>query len=111
MSKTGQLKKNLEVQTYNYKDLRKEAVNTALKDINSTARVGLRKHLSKGIDAFVETLIDHIANGDEVRIKRLGTFYSTKVNRTKKFVSPLNGVDYGITKSCRIGFRASKSLK
>ena len=97
--------------SYKYSDLRKEAVDAALEGMKGSACVGLRTHLSKGIDEFVDTLIKHISNGDEVRISRLGTFYQTEVKRTTKFVSPLDGVDYGISKSHRIGFRASKTLK
>ena len=96
---------------YKYSDLRKEAVNAALDGMEGKGCVGLRTRLNKGIDEFVEALIRHISNGDEVRIKRLGTFYRTEVKRTTKFVSPLDGVDYGISKSHRIGFRASKTLK
>lgn len=97
--------------SYKYSDLRKEAVNAALEGMEGSACVGLRTRLSKGIDEFVETLIKHIDNGDEVRIKRLGTFYRTEVKRTTKFISPLDGIDYGISKSHRIGFRASKTFK
>ena len=111
MSKIGQLKDNLEVRTYNYSHLRKEAVSAALEGMKGSGCIGLRTHLSKGIDKFLEALIKHISNGDEVRINRLGTFYQTEVKRTTKFISPLDGVDYGVSKSHRIGFRASKTLK
>ena len=93
---------------YYYSDLRKEAVNAVLKN---TTGSGLNTYLSKGIDEFVEALIKHIDNGDEVRIKGLGTFYRTKVNRNKKFVSPLNNKTYDVSKIYRIGFRASKTFK
>lgn len=97
--------------SYNYSDLRKEAVNAALKSIKSGTGTGLRTCLNKGIDEFVETLVKHITNGDKVHVKGLGTFYRTRVNRGKKFVSPLDNKSYTLNKVYRIGFKASKSLK
>lgn len=96
---------------YKYTDLRKEAVKITLDSLEGDYDKKLTKHLHKGIGEFINVLTKHIDNGDEVSIKGLGVFYRTKVNRTKKFISPLDGKNYGISKTHRIGFRASKTFK
>ena len=95
---------------YNYSELRKEAIKNLLANVEGDLPKDLSKHLRKGIDEFVNVLINHIDEGDDVRIKNLGSFYRTEVRRTKKFVSALTGESYDLDNSYRIGFRPSTSF-